>query len=89
MGDSPQRRYGLHELFYQRQLEVKMWIEEVVGERLVFGDNLGSALRDGTMLCKLINATYPGLIDKWHDSEPIPKHRMIENINIFLMKCRY
>eukprot|EP00026_Physarum_polycephalum_P014751 Phypoly_transcript_15300.p1 GENE.Phypoly_transcript_15300~~Phypoly_transcript_15300.p1 ORF type:complete len:262 (+),score=57.78 Phypoly_transcript_15300:109-894(+) len=91
MGDntSPLRRYtGLQELFHQRQLEVKIWIEEVVGERLVFGDNLGSGLRDGTMLCRLINAIYPGLIDKWYETEPMPKHRMIENINIFLQKCR-
>jgi Calponin homology (CH) domain len=90
MGDSaPQRRFtGLHELFHQRQLEVKMWIEEVIGERLIIGDNLGSAMKDGKLLCRLINTLYPGYIDKWCDVEPIPKHKMIENINIFLHKCR-
>lgn len=66
-----------------------MWIEEVVGERLVFGDNLGSALRDGTILCRLINCLYPGFIEKWYDSDPIPRHKMIENVNTFLHRCRY
>lgn len=90
MSDSPQRRgyTGLYELFNQRQGEVKIWIESSIGERLT-GENLGVSLRDGRVLCRLINALYPGCIEKWFETEPIPRYKMIENINAFLQRCRY
>ncbi len=88
---SPQRMQytGLHELFRQRQLEAKIWIEEVINERVIFNDNLGTVLKDGRILCKLINGLYPGCVGGWYESDPVPKLKMVENINLFLQRCRY
>lgn len=41
------------------ELEIKTWIENVLDESLEEGRNLQEMLRDGIILCKLINKIFP------------------------------
>ncbi|CAN0316678.1 unnamed protein product [Ectocarpus sp. 8 AP-2014] len=85
--------YGLDaELARQREAkydhsaedQARAWIEAVTGERVVgpFGD----ALRDGVVICKLVNTIKPGAVRKINESR-MPFKQM-ENISNFLKSCR-
>ena len=63
--------------------EVRTWIEETLGERLPAGDLL-DALKDGTVLCKLVNMVVPTPIR--FKKSPMPFIQM-ENIAHFLKAC--
>ncbi|XP_033636700.1 muscle-specific protein 20-like [Asterias rubens] len=67
---------------YDPELEsqCRVWIKAVVGEPL--GDNFHEALKDGTMLCKLINVLQPGSVKKINTSKMAFK--MMENIGMYL-----
>ncbi|XP_065071495.1 myophilin-like [Rhopilema esculentum] len=72
-----------------REREALQWIEAVLGER-VFGGVQGSdavhqKLKDGVILCKLINKIKPGSVKKINDSKMAFK--MMENIGNFLDAC--
>jgi len=57
------------------------WIEDVTGERLGNAD-VGDVLKDGQVLCRLINKLRPGSVSKINDS---PKEfPQMENINKFI-----
>jgi len=66
----------------EREKQAREWIELLIGERfdesLTFQENL----KDGTKLCRLINAIMPGAIPKVQSSN-MP-FRQMENINHFL-----
>ena len=65
--------------------QAKVWIEGVTGES--FGEkSFGEALKDGIMLCKLINALKPGTIKKINESRLAFK--LMENTKNFLQACR-
>ncbi|KAF2659918.1 hypothetical protein K491DRAFT_622035 [Lophiostoma macrostomum CBS 122681] len=64
--------------------EARSWIEEVLGERLPSGDLL-DALKDGTVLCRLVNLAVPNPGVKFKKS-PMPFIQM-ENISHFLRAC--
>lgn len=64
--------------------EVRSWIEAVLGERLPAGDLL-DALKDGTVLCRLVNLAVPNPGVKFKRS-PMPFIQM-ENISHFLRAC--
>jgi transgelin len=60
------------------------WIEAVTGEKLE--GSFGTALKNGQILCKLINAIKPGSVKKIETSA-MPFKQM-ENISNFLRACR-
>jgi len=48
-------------------------------------DDVAKALKDGQLLCKLINVIQPGSVNKFNTSKLAFK--MMENINLFLTAC--
>ncbi|PGH20740.1 hypothetical protein AJ80_03500 [Polytolypa hystricis UAMH7299] len=65
--------------------EVRQWIEEVLRERLPSGDLL-DLLKDGVILCRLVNLAVPPPGVKYRPS-PMPFVQM-ENISHFLHACQ-
>ena len=45
---------------------ISQWMEEVMGEPLPTGD-FGEVLKDGVILCKLINKIQPGSVKKFKE----------------------
>ena len=41
-----------------------LWVEQVVGDKCEDQNDIGISLRNGVMLCKLINCIEPGSIKK-------------------------
>jgi hypothetical protein len=65
--------------------EARRWIEEVSGLGLISGE-FGDALKDGIVLCQLLNKIKPNSIRKIETSK-MPFKQM-ENISKFLKGCR-
>ena len=63
---------------------VRQWIEAVTGEH--FNDTFGNSLKDGRMLCELINKIRPGSVKKIETS--VMPFKQMENISNFLKSCR-
>ena len=49
---------------------LSQWMEEVMGEPLPTGD-FGEVLKDGVILCKLINKIQPGSVKKFKEKVPV------------------
>ncbi|GMF16214.1 unnamed protein product [Phytophthora lilii] len=64
--------------------EAQEWIEAVLGEK--FLASFGDSLKDGVMLCTLMNKIKPGLIPKIQSST-MPFKQM-ENVSSFVRACR-
>eukprot|EP01121_Diplochlamys_sp_Union-15-3_P017106 TRINITY_DN595_c0_g1_i2.p1 TRINITY_DN595_c0_g1~~TRINITY_DN595_c0_g1_i2.p1 ORF type:complete len:375 (+),score=42.15 TRINITY_DN595_c0_g1_i2:34-1158(+) len=71
--------------------EVGQWIESVLGEKLNDLGDLHGCLKDGIILCRLLNKLKPGIIPKYN----LPKkgqslHPLMEreNIGLFLMASK-
>eukprot|EP00753_Platysulcus_tardus_P006057 PLAT13953.1.p2 GENE.PLAT13953.1~~PLAT13953.1.p2 ORF type:complete len:282 (+),score=89.73 PLAT13953.1:37-846(+) len=86
--------YGLDaELYLKREAkrdsglegEVQSWIESVTGERFA-GPTFGESLKDGVLLCKLINVIRPGSVRRINESR-MPFKQM-ENVTNFIKACR-
>ena len=60
----------------EREREAQAWIEEIVGEK--FSVPLEDALRDGQVLCHLINKMAPGSVPKINTTGA--QFKMMENI---------
>lgn len=73
----------------ERAREVMIWIEEVTGLQLGtdFKDQVDFAaiLKDGSVLCQLINAIQPGAVKKINTMQAPFKQR--ENIEMYLKAC--
>ncbi len=69
---------------YDAENDARLWIEEVTGVKTE--GEFGSCLKDGVLLCKVINAVKPGTIKRINTSK-MPFKQM-ENISIFLRACR-
>ncbi|KAG9511274.1 Muscle-specific protein 20, partial [Fragariocoptes setiger] len=67
------------------EAEVLAWIEALIGEKLPAG-NFEDILRDGQILCKLIQKLMPGSIPKINTSGG--QFKFMENINNFQTACR-
>eukprot|EP01102_Stenamoeba_stenopodia_P009775 TRINITY_DN2897_c0_g3_i1.p1 TRINITY_DN2897_c0_g3~~TRINITY_DN2897_c0_g3_i1.p1 ORF type:complete len:763 (+),score=183.21 TRINITY_DN2897_c0_g3_i1:412-2700(+) len=65
---------------------IREWISKVVGEPLKEDVDLISQLKDGIILCKLINKLKPGSIPKINVGK-LPFHKM-ENIGKYLEACK-
>ncbi|KAI4120729.1 MAG: hypothetical protein LQ347_007042, partial [Umbilicaria vellea] len=83
--DKDMRNLRLGKYTPQAANEVREWIEEVLGERIAAGDLL-EALKDGSVLCKLVNLAIgpPGVRYK---ASSMPFVQM-ENISHFLRACQ-
>ncbi|KAJ4371111.1 calponin [Neocucurbitaria cava] len=82
--DQDMRRLRMDRYTPKAANEVRSWIEDVLGERLPAGDLL-DALKDGTVLCRLVNLAVPNPGVKFKKS-PMPFIQM-ENISHFLRAC--
>lgn len=63
----------------QQEAEAQQWIETVTGERFPPNLRYEDALRDGIILCKLMNRLRPGLINKINVSGG--DYKMMDNIS--------
>lgn len=61
-----------------QELQARQWIETVTGERFP-PVSYEEALRDGIILCKLMNRLAPGIITKINTSGG--DYKMMDNIN--------
>ena len=68
-----------------RQAEAKEWIENILAEKLEEND-LWKSLGNGVVLCKLVNAIWPGTITKFNGPGSF-SFKLIENIDLFLKAC--
>ncbi|KAL1594413.1 calponin [Paraconiothyrium brasiliense] len=82
--DQDMKKLRLGRYTPQAANEARSWIEDILGERLPPGDLL-DALKDGTVLCRLVNLAIPGPGVKFKKS-PMPFIQM-ENISHFLRAC--
>ena len=64
----------------EQEAEILQWIESVLGETLPKGD-YEDILKDGVVLCKLMNKISPGSITKF--KEKGPAFLLMENIQSF------
>lgn len=64
----------------QKEEELRFWIEEVTG--MPIGDNFQKGLKDGVILCELINKLQPGSIKKINNSQ-LNWHKL-ENLGNFI-----
>merc|ERR1711884_212616 len=66
---------------YAAEAEVQSWIESVLGQKFPEGKAYEDALKDGVILCRLMNALQPGIVSKI--VELGPNFKMMENVNRF------
>lgn len=64
----------------QQEKEAQEWIEAVLGEKFPPGETFEDVLRDGQVLCKLMNKISPGSVTKINSSGG--QFKMMENINV-------
>jgi transgelin len=63
----------------EKEAEAQRWIEAVIGERFPTDLPYQLALRDGIILCKLMNRLQPGIITKVNISGG--DYKFMDNIN--------
>nr|CAD7458932.1 unnamed protein product [Timema tahoe] len=68
-----------------QEKEAQEWIEKVVGERFPPGEPYEHALRNGVILCKLMNKLQPGLVPKINSSGG--DYKMMDNLSQFQKAC--
>merc|ERR1712066_250890 len=68
-----------------QEKEVMQWIEAVMGEPLPAGD-FADVLKDGVLLCKLINKIQPGSVKKF--KEKGPAFMLMENVQSFIQAAK-
>ena len=64
----------------EQEQEAKAWIEAITGERFL-KETFEDSLRDGILLCKLMNKLKPGIIQKINVSGG--DYKMMDNISQF------
>ncbi|KAI5729081.1 hypothetical protein M8J77_025060 [Diaphorina citri] len=67
------------------EAEAQQWIEQIIGERFPPGVPYEDVLRDGVVLCRLMNKLTPGCITKINTSGG--DYKMMDNINMFQKAC--
>ncbi|RZC38060.1 CH domain containing protein [Asbolus verrucosus] len=63
----------------EQEKEAQAWIEAVIGEKFPPGLPYEIALRDGIILCKLMNRLAPGIISKINVSGG--DYKMMDNLS--------
>jgi hypothetical protein len=69
----------------EQEAEAQQWIETVIGERFP-NCRYEDALRDGVILCKLMNRLAPGIIQKFNTSGG--DYKMMDNLSQFQNACK-
>ena len=72
-----------------QEAEIQSWIEAVLGEKFPDGKPYEDVLKDGVVLCRLMNKLQPGIVDKVNETGP--NFKMMENVNKYgfsRRKCR-
>ncbi|XP_010725501.2 calponin-1-like, partial [Meleagris gallopavo] len=69
----------------QTERQLRVWIEGATGRRI--GDNFMDGLKDGVILCELINKLQPGSVQKVND--PVQNWHKLENIGNFLRAIKH
>ncbi|XP_037926525.1 muscle-specific protein 20-like [Hermetia illucens] len=69
----------------EEEAQAQQWIETVIGERFPPGVRYEDALRNGIILCKLMNKLAPGSIQKINVSGG--DYKMMDNISQFQRAC--
>ena len=67
----------------EEELQAQQWIEQIIGERFPNAP-YEYALRDGIILCKLMNRLAPGIIQKINTSGG--DYKLMDNINQWVFK---
>lgn len=62
----------------EQEKEAQSWIEEILGAKFPPGEAFEDVLKDGTVLCQLINKIKPGSVSKINTSGG--QFKMMENI---------
>lgn len=70
----------------EKVLEVMHWIQSVTGERFSDSMNVQEELKDGQVLCKLINTIKPGFIKKINNGRL--SYLCMENLHVFTKSCQ-
>lgn len=70
----------------EQEAEAQNWIEQVIGERFPQGYSYEDCLRDGIILCKLMNKLKPGIISKINVSGG--DYKMMDNLSQWVQKIR-
>ncbi|XP_055699582.1 muscle-specific protein 20-like [Phlebotomus papatasi] len=68
-----------------QEAEAQHWIETVLGERFPQGVLYEDVLRDGVILCRLMNRLSPGIIQRINTSGG--DYKMMDNISQFQQAC--
>ncbi|CAO1427541.1 unnamed protein product [Diamesa hyperborea] len=69
----------------QQEQEAQEWIEALTGEKFPEGASFEEALRNGIILCKLMNALAPGIIPKINVSGG--DYKMMDNLSQLQKAC--
>uniref|UniRef100_K3WZS5 Calponin-homology (CH) domain-containing protein n=1 Tax=Globisporangium ultimum (strain ATCC 200006 / CBS 805.95 / DAOM BR144) TaxID=431595 RepID=K3WZS5_GLOUD len=70
---------------YEMEDEARAWIEAVSG--MAIGDEFGEGLRDGVILCTLVNKIHPDIVKRIETKSKMP-FKLMENVSSFLRACR-
>ncbi|TMW65935.1 hypothetical protein Poli38472_003700 [Pythium oligandrum] len=70
---------------YDLEDEARYWVEEITGMEI--GDDFGEGLRDGVILCELVNKIHPGVVKRVETKSKMP-FKLMENVSGFLRACR-
>uniref|UniRef100_A0A8W7PW61 Calponin-homology (CH) domain-containing protein n=1 Tax=Anopheles coluzzii TaxID=1518534 RepID=A0A8W7PW61_ANOCL len=62
-----------------QEREAQHWIETVIGEKFPAGHVYEDCLRDGILLCRLMNRLSPGIVPKINTTGG--DYKMMDNIN--------
>lgn len=73
--------------FYCQQAECVKWLNDILVEEPLQTGDLQEELRDGTVLIRILNTIFPGLVPFFHPAGA-PKLKLVENIELFLEACR-
>lgn len=70
----------------EQEKEAQEWIEVVLGKKFPPGEQFDDVIRDGTVLCEVMNKLQPGAIPKINTSGG--QFKMMENINKYVRVTR-
>ncbi|KAM0725385.1 Muscle-specific protein 20 [Formica fusca] len=65
----------------EQEKEAQEWIESILGKKFPPGETFEDVLKDGQVLCHLMNKISPGSVPKINSSGG--QFKMMENINLF------
>ena len=68
----------------EQEAEAQVWIETITGEKFM-GACFEDSLRDGIMLCKMMNKLQPGIVGKINTSGG--DYKMMDNLSQFQKAC--